>query len=363
MGKRVSVAIDWTHADAPQTQIPPDTIIAASKRIHTLANALARRVVIQGLAAVCDHPVGRRTVHQSVDNVVLRYDPAHGRHGIVAVDSAAKTITVRTDDVAATVHERFKELIEFELDLVVRIAESNAQAQHDAAQSAISAAVGRPVKIEADLGFTSLDVFRRLPPAQQADIVTTLCAALPESALVSSEGLGGVVAHAVGKSAVASAVDAVLFATDVEGKQPLKGSIALDGRQLRVTLNLDEVLSAAGWTDWKARLADAVGVLMPIAQTEALATLGRTAAQLSAALGRPTTVQVRWEAFVTTREWSALDAEAKLASAAALAGPLAQRALLGDQGLAGLAEFYNAKSSINQHAQVPRLARHACRFA
>jgi hypothetical protein len=103
-----------------------------------------------------------------------------------------------------------------------------------------------------------------------------------------------VVAQPVGKSAVASAVYAVLFAADVEGKQPRKGSIM-------VTLNLDEVLSAARWTDWKARLADAVGVLLPIAHAEAQTALGGTASQLSAALGRPTAVQVGWEAFAGAR--------------------------------------------------------------
>jgi hypothetical protein len=170
----------------------------------------------------------------------------------------------------------------------------------------------------------------------------------------------------VGKSAVADAIDAVVFAVDVQCKQPRKGVLTREGKRLRVTINLGDLLESTKWTDWKARLADVVGVLLPIVKVETEPALADTAAQLSSALGKPTAVQIKWDAFIATSEWAAQDAGAKLAQAVTLATSLVPQALLGPKGLAGIAEFNKAKSVVNEHIKVRALAcrlllhRHVC---
>jgi hypothetical protein len=98
-----------------------------------------------------------------------------------------------------------------------------------------------------------------------------------------------------------------------------------------------------------------VGVLLPIIKVQTEPALADTAAQLSSALGEPTAVQIKWDAFIATSEW-ALDAGAKLTQAATLATSLVPQALLGPKGLAGIAEFNKGKSVVNEHIKVRVLA-------
>jgi hypothetical protein len=363
----VPVTIDWRHIEAPAF-IERHGPALATRRIRTLSQALAESLLVRGLAAVCAHPVGKRTVNEAIARVVISLDPTadysptvYGHFpSLLTIDASDKTLTLRTDEEAAAANERFKERIEFALDLVVRIAESNAQARHDAAQAAVRAAVGRPtLKIEPDLGFTALQAFRVLPPAQQADIVTSLCAALPEAALASPGGLLGVVAHPVGKNAMnAPGVDVIHLSADPDNRQPSpNGALALGsgGKRLELTLNMRDVLAAVERPDWKPRMADALGVLLDVAKAEAATALAPTAAKLGAALGRPTPVALDWSAFVGAREWTELEAGDKLGISADVAGPLAARALLGYQGLAGLAEFDDVKATVNQHIASVRI--------
>jgi hypothetical protein len=215
-------------------------------------------------------------------------------------------------DLTDSVSVNYKSRVEFELGIVVAVAEYDATARREA----VSKMLGVPVEYNLD-SFQHSDQFRfGVQIAKQPAVVEAVVAAVAEHVFASnSDGLLSIWprAKAVVKSTLLElAVDQKLCGT--HGRLELRA-----GGVLALTIDLGGLLQISASRNWRPRLASVLGLLDALSKDEADAKLAQTAQKLALC-----PVSVEWAALFAAPQWKKLPAADRYERAHNLGGELAR---------------------------------------
>ncbi len=334
-GSAIGVAIDWaTYVDT--AEFLDNGAEGCRNIIRRLSKKLLDRVVA-GMVAIAGHPIGKKALGGKTKLLTVLYGPR--------VDVAQRLlqpckVSVREGgellvafrNLDSSCEADYKSRIEFELGVVVDVAEYDATARHET----VSAALGKLSLTYDLLGFQNTDEFRYgFPIASQPLLVDAVVAGVAEHVWGSKkDGLLSAWEHA--KKVVKSACVEISVAGEYTCEH---GRLELRGDALVLTLDLGGALQFKDSRNWRPRIASVCGFLDELSTTEAIAKLAQTEKEL-----RLCPVAIDW-AFLAAPQWQALPAADRYERAHSLGGELGREILLGYWGLAGMAAFPNVKSS------------------
>jgi hypothetical protein len=344
-GSPIQIEYDWaTYVDSSEfLEMGADGCRNTIRRLSTkLLDA-----VVGGMTAIAKHPVGKKALGTRTKKVTISWGP---RVDItqrlrqpckVTVSGENMLIAFRALDSSCGID--YKSRIEFELGIVVDVAEYDATARRDA----VSAALGKlPVTYDL-LGFQNTDEFRfGIDIANQPSIVDAVVAGVAEHVWANKkDGLASVWDRA--QKVVKKVLVELSVKGDITGEY---GRLQLRGDTLALTLDLGGVLQISDSRNWRPRIASVCGFLDELSRVEANAKLAQTDALLKLC-----PVQIDW-AFLDAPQWKALPAADRYERVHNLGGELARASLLGYWGLPGLTSFAGCRTEFLNRVKLVSLA-------
>jgi hypothetical protein len=340
-GAPLQIRIDWpVYIDRPEFKdLGASGCRAAIRELSTeLLNS-----IVHGVSAIAQHPVGAKALKEKVKNITISYGPN--------VDVAQRLmepckvsllpgseLLISFRNLHDSVSVNYKSRVEFELGIVVAVAEFDATARREAVSKALG---GHPLNYSLD-SFQKSDEYRfGVAIADQPAIVDAVVAGVAEHVFASqSDGLVAVWSRAkavVKSTLVELSVNRSL--TTTFGRLELRA-----GGVLALTLDLGSVLQVKNSRNWRSRIASVCGFLDDLSKEECNEKLSKTSQKLSLS-----PVVIEWtEVFAALKHLPAAD---RYERAHNLGGELARDVLLGYWGLEGLASFPKIKSELQSRVK------------
>lgn len=352
LGKEMPVAIDWTDFESEAyLERGPEQIV---RDFDTLSGALMKSILIQGIAAVAEHPLGKSTIHEEIESVRVVYQQemtytgwSEGRTDS-QVEIVDKVLVISTDNLVGAAECAYKSRIEFCLDLIVKIAAANSKPKREAVQAALSELLGQPLTLDVELEFSQTDEFKRQTPEAQSALVTLLASSWYEDVLNQDIGLKGLIRHEPGLSSFKAGVEVVtLTSATPEKALPVEGQYSWDQEKKSITLTVPfkHDLALLQSPRSYARLAESLTIDQTIIELEASEILASTQNGLNEALGAERAIRFDWDFWGKDPQWLAIRADDRQLYAHSLARGL-EKALLGYRGLVGPAEFQSSRDAM-----------------
>ena len=338
----LALELDWAFVTHP------DFLAMGGQATVAVITTLAHKLVpnlLSGVLAVCDHPIGLKCVVDNIAALRVVYSPtsAGGTDSTLQVDGNTIVVGVNPETLMAGATSRYKERIEFEFDLIVAIAQDNAKQR----QAVVAEAIRRPISV--DLSFSKLPDFKARPPADQADIITTLCATLPEAALADTRTglLAGLAQSQCQEQFTALAPNSVVIRVD--SAAPSEGTVAVEDRQLVFSFAEDYVLKCRKLCNWKERCLSALGVLVLVARAETHADHEEVCQQVRSGLGAQIPIGIDWDSFTSSAAFCSLHPTIQTELIKTANVQMLRTTLLGNEGFTGshgLCEFPEVVAAI-----------------
>jgi hypothetical protein len=102
--------------------------------------------------------------------------------------------------------------------------------------------------------------------------------------------------HNIGKVAFLKYVDSIRFEVDQTGHAPISSSLFIVGKTLVFTFNLEDVVNRGlGIEDWKERILELIGVLVPVSIFEVSEEKSRIEGQLASAFNKNLPINIPLE--------------------------------------------------------------------
>lgn len=354
LGKELPVTIDWAEFEEEgYLERGPEQIV---RDFDLLSGALMKAVLIEGVGAVAEHPLGKRTVQEELDGVTIRYrrEMSYTGWSEGRTDSQLEIIdrqlVISTDNLRGASECRYKPRIEFSLDLIVKIAAANSEPKREVVQASLCEALGQTIQLGVELDFSQRDEFKRLTPERQSDLVTLLASSWYEEVFNQDIGLRGLIRHELGASVFKDKVKAITLTAATTGE-----SIAAEGvyewrgqdKAIVLTVPFSPEMERLQSRRSYARLAECLNIDLEIMQAEAAEMLAGTQAEFNSVMSGEVLLVIDWAAWVKEPEWLSLGADDRLLYGHRLARGL-KTVLLGYWGVAGPAEFGSVREAMRE---------------
>ena len=353
--KEISLNFDWKFIETSEfLETGPQPIV---KTIEETSDSLIKRIFIDGLVRVCSHPIGKKSIQENINEVLVSYSPIddlNHNDSVLSIEGSTLCIKVSKNNLHAAIQSRYKERIEFEYDLIVAIAKDNAMEVHQRVEKSIEQYTKQNIPILVDLAsFTPLDVFRSKIPSDQADIITTLYSNLPVQMIESSSvGMCSFLQYDVSIEPFLKLVEEIEYRVDVKNEvKSSEGNLFLDGKKLVLEVNINDVIKSSSLTNWKERILACLDMLVNISIYETREKRNNIEKQYKKSMKtQDANIDINWDLFIKSNEFLSYHPTDRVRIIKSSNVKMLEITLLGDKGFTGskgLCEFDDTISHLH----------------